>query len=480
MFNKFTKVWGVLYTLVAIGLVAVVVLTGMFPIKYLAAGIGLIVVLSAIILPALFRNKVGSGKKAVALIVSAILIAIYGIGISYLSATLDFFSSITGNTKQIEEFYVIAKSDNPAEDLSGAVDKPIYTSDDNSSSYEQAMGELQNDMTKAGGSAINYIPVDDVNKLGSDLLAGTEEFIFVSELKYDAIKDSIEGFGNNTKIIHTIQIVTEVDNFAKGVNVTKEPFNVYVTGIDTTGSITKTSRSDVNMILTVDPRENKILMTSLPRDSYVEVPTKGFSKDKLTHTGNYGPEDTIKAVENLMGIDINYYIKVNFTTVEKIVDIIGGIDIESEHSFTTHGMGVTYNFNKGMNHVNGSQALAFARERKSFGDGDFQRNRDQQIILEAVLKKCLSSTSILTRYTSILNAVEDNMTTNFAPKEIQSLIKMQMSGMPSWNFENQAVTGTPGSGACYALGGRTASVVYTDAGSVSTCAGAIKSIMENN
>ena len=159
-------------------------------------------------------------------------------------------------------------------------------------------------------------------------------------------------------------------------------------------------------------------------------------------------------MEGIMGIDINYYVRVNYTTVVKLVDAIGGIEVDSPYDFTTSGMQSLngHHFVKGINHLDGRAALAFCRERHSFVNGDMQRNENQQLVMEGILKKATSSTTILTSYTSILDAVKGNMETNMSTDEMSSLIKMQLNGMPGWDIEKQAIKGTNSSGYCYALG----------------------------
>ena len=217
--------------------------------------------------------------------------------------------------------------------------------------------------------------------------------------------------------IYTISITKESSRKTKHVDVTEEPFNILVSGLDTTGDIGTPSRSDVNMIVTVNPATHQILLTSIPRDYYVTLSSKN-AKDKLTHSGLYGVEETVSTVEDFMGIDINYYVKVNYSTITKLVDAIGGIDIDSPYGFTTHGMSAHYTFKKGQNHLNGSMALAYSRERKSWPDGDLRRNENQQIIIEAIIKKVSNSTTILTDYTSILNSIEENLSTDMSQKAV--------------------------------------------------------------
>ena len=257
------------------------------------------------------------------------------------------------------------------------------------------------------------------------------------------------------------------------MNVTEEPFNVLVSGLDITGDISNVSRSDVNMVVTVNPKTRKILITSIPRDYYVELPSKD-SMDKLTHSGLYGVQETVGAVEELLGIEINYYAKVNYSTITKLVDAIGGIDIDSPYTFTTHGMEEYYTFYEGYNHLDGSMALAYSRERQSWVDGDMRRNENQQLILEAIIDKATGSTTILTDYTSILGAIKGNLETDMSKSDMASLVKMQLKDMSGWTIEKQAIKGEPDSGFCYSLGDY-ASIVDKDEAQV---AAALDKIMQ--
>jgi LCP family protein required for cell wall assembly len=266
-------------------------------------------------------------------------------------------------------------------------------------------------------------------------------------------------------------------NLAKRVNVRKEPFNIYISGLDVSGTIDTTSRSDVNMIVTVNPKTGKIVLTSIPRDSVITMNDKGGVSDKLTHTGIYGIGCSLGAVENLTGLDMNYYVKVNYTTVKKVIDAIGGIDVKSDYEFDTHGMKAKFHFKKGMNHLDGEHALAFARERKSFPDGDIQRNRNQAKVMQAVIKKAASSTTILMNSTSILNSVKDYMKINMTEKEIKDLIKHQLVKRPDWKFKRQSLTGQTTFMQCYSTGGYNVSVVQVDQKSLDKCVGKIKKIM---
>ena len=227
---------------------------------------------------------------------------------------------------------------------------------------------------------------------------------------------------------------------AKTVDVTTEPFNIYITGIDQWAAEKgeDLERSDVNMLVTVNPKTKKILLTSIPRDSYVELYT-AKQMDKLTHTGIYGVEETLNTVENWLGIDINYYVKMNFTGMCAIVDALDGIDVYSPVDFESSLKG--YEYKKGMNHLYGRKALYFARERKSFEGQDSIRVENQQRVVKAIIKKMTSSTTILTKYGDVMDAAGENLTTNMSTDEMRSLVKMQITEIPTWDVETQKIEG---------------------------------------
>ena len=198
------------------------------------------------------------------------------------------------------------------------------------------------------------------------------ELALFSSSQYNIMCDEDETFKSNIKIVSTLtkklgtKPAEEVKDETSDHTVKSGTFNIYISGIDTTGSIRNVSRSDANMLLTVNTKTHQILLTSIPRDYYVTLHTYK-AKDKLTHSGIYGIKETVSTVEDFMGIDINYYVRVNFTTVIKMVDVIGGIDVYSDYEFVASSGD---SFKKGMNHLNGEKALAFSRERYSFADGD--------------------------------------------------------------------------------------------------------------
>ena len=273
-----------------------------------------------------------------------------------------------------------------------------------------------------------------------------------------------------------MEIRTEVQTVGgDNKDVTKNAFTVFISGIDTEGSIATVSRSDVNMLVTVNPETKQILMTSVPRDYYVELPgVSDGQRDKLTHAGVYGVDCSMDTLESLFGVEINYYARVNFTTLRDIVDALGGVDLDSRYEFTT--ISGEY-FTQGMNYnVDGSSALAFARERYNLPGGDNDRVLNQQIVLKAIINKC-TSPAILTGYMGIMDSLSNSFETNLSQNQISSLVRMQLADGATWNIVSSAVVGTGDENYCYSTGDQLLDVMNPDYDSVNTAAGFINQVI---
>lgn len=263
------------------------------------------------------------------------------------------------------------------------------------------------------------------------------------------------------------------------VNVTKEPFSVLVTGIDTWGDIDDVGRSDVDMVITVNPTTGRLLMTSIPRDYWIRVEEADFMGDKITHTGIYGVDCTISAVEDLLNTKINYYVKVNFSTVCDFVDAIGGVDVYSSQAFESTI--ANYSYDKGKNHLSGTSALYFARERHSFENGDNQRAANQQKVVKAIINKATNSKTVLLSYNKVLNAMKDSMIMNMSSREVRSLIRMQLTKNIKWEMESNVLEGygmtTAGT---YSLGNHECYVTAQSTNSVALAQAKIQAIIDGN
>ena len=290
--------------------------------------------------------------------------------------------------------------------------------------------------------------VADNSNLFDALFNDDCEAALIEQGEYELYEEMNSDISSTLKVISTITVHVEGENITKDVKITQEPFSIYVTGIDTYGELTTVSRSDVNMVITVNPKTHQILLTSIPRDYYVSIAGSTGLKDKLTHAGLKGVDTSVKTIENLLEMDINYFLRINFTSLVEIIDAIGGVDVDNPFEFTAdyeeNNEHVYYVFTKGSNHLNGKQALAYVRERYGLREGDIARARHQQQVLSAVIEK-LSTSTILTKYSQILGSIEGNFTTNLSLANITGFIEWQLDSMPSWTIESMVLTGSDAS-----------------------------------
>lgn len=359
---------------------------------------------------------------------------IFGIGIKYLNDTMDFVGVISKDLFQKEVYYVMTLDDSKYKNIKDLDGKSIgiYSSKNG----EEAIKLLDKKIKSTSKEYKNVV------ELFEDLQDNKIDAVLINESTKNLLDTDLADMELKLKEIYKVYVSIEKTDIVKVVDITKKPFNIYVAGGDAYGSIDNVTNTDVNMIITVDPVNRKVLLTSIPRDYYVNLPSFGNDAyDKLTHAGYYGIEESVKAIENLLDIDINYYVKVNFSTIEGVIDAIKGVDVYSDYSFNECAYGI-YHFNKGMNHLNGKQALAFARERKSFSDGDIQRVKNQQKVLTAIIDKVTSSTTLVTNFSQILDSVGNSFSTNMETKSINRFIKTQLNDMRGWSIESQNLVGT--------------------------------------
>lgn len=381
-----------------------------------------------------FPKKIKNKFKISSCVFLILFATIFGVGIKYLNDTMDFVGVISKDLFQKEVYYVMTLGDSKYKDIKDLDGKSIgiYSSKNST----KASNELNKKIKNISKEYKNVV------ELFEDLQDNKIDAVLINESTKNLLDTDLADMKLKLKEIYKVYVSIEKTDIVKVVDITKKPFNIYVAGGDAYGSIDNVTNTDVNMIITVDPVNRKVLLTSIPRDYYVNLPSFGDDAyDKLTHAGYYGIEESVKAIENLLDIDINYYVKVNFSTIEGVIDAIKGVDVYSDYSFNECAYGI-YHFNKGMNHLNGKQALAFARERKSFSDGDIQRVKNQQKVLTAIIDKVTSSTTLVTNFSQILDSVGNSFSTNMETKSINRFIKMQLNDMRGWSIESQNLVGT--------------------------------------
>lgn len=323
------------------------------------------------------------------------------------------------------------------------------------------------------------VKVDDVasyQEAYDNLKSGKSKAMVLSG-SYASLLESVDSnYASNLKTIYTYKIKKKNNNSAKQVD--SKVFNIYISGIDTYGSISTVSRSDVNIIMTVNMNTHKILLTTTPRDAYVKIPGGGADQyDKLTHAGIYGVETSEQTLENLYGIKIDYYARINFTSFLKLIDQLGGVTVHNDQAFTSlHGK---FDFPVGDIQMNSEQALGFVRERYSLDGGDNDRGKNQEKVISAIVNK-LASLKSVSNFTSIVNNLQDSVQTNMSLDTINSLANTQLDSGSKFTVTSQAVTGTGSTGqlTSYAMPNSSLYMMKLDDSSVSSASQAIKNLME--
>ena len=314
---------------------------------------------------------------------------------------------------------------------------------------------------------------DDLVNMQKLLGKKTDVMVLDNSMR-DALIEQEPNFESETRIIYTVEKSSVKEDIVKKIKTSKQPFIILISGIDIAGPITNRSRSDVNILMVVNPVTHKILTISIPRDTYVNLGCQTGALDKLTHSGNFGINCTVKTIEKLMGIDINYYIRVNFSYVIKIINVIGDIQVYSKYAFSTIG----YHFTTGMNTLNADETLAFSRERHSFASGDIQRGLNQQEVIKGMINKLVQPASLL-KFDAIVNATSKSVETNLSVSDFSTLIRNQIANNKPWEITTSNLSGTGDMMPTYSMGKRLLYVMHPDPASLIKIKNDIAYIMAN-
>lgn len=421
------------YALLTIIFLLQVFKLNVLPMKYIVP----LTMILLLLLAGLFFLQMGKRMSKLNKILGRILIILLslllGIGNWYMFKTYTAFGFMTGVDNEISVVSVVVLKESSYKKLSDLENKKLGSvTIGDTTIQKKAINDVKKDIDM---KTVQYPSFEDI---ADDLYNGNIDAILLNESNRGSFEDKYPKFDSDTRVIKRYTYKTKAIDISKKVDVTKEAFNVYITGIDTYGTIATIARSDVNMIATINPSTKQILLVSIPRDYYVPQSCQDNQNDKLTHTGIYGVSCTIDTAESLFGIDINYYARVNFSSLVEIVDALGGVTVNSPNAFTTlHG---NYNIKIGENYLDGEKALGFVRERYAFEEGDRERGKNQMRVLSAIIDKA-TSPAIITKYTDIMDAVGGSFQTNMSSSEINSLIKMQINDMSGWNIQQYSVNG---------------------------------------
>ncbi len=464
----------------------------LLPSKYMLAAV------AAALVPLVITGLMAYSKKVAVNSVGSILaIFLSGVllfGVVYVRHILKTLDQIAGADTQIETIAVAVQDSNAAQSIeeTGGYRFGVYEG-----ANKEYLDEVIEEVKGANGDSelkLQYYETPVV--MGQDLLEGNLDAVICNKAYIDLLDDAVGEFSQKTRVILEKEYETKIEESTgtggegegsgegaasgtaeerpgsrqRGVNPTEHPFNILISGIDVSGPISTTSRSDVNIIMTVNPLDHRILLTTTPRDYYVFIPgISGDERDKLTHAGVYGIKTSMRTLENLYDIGISDYIRINFDSLIQLVDALGGVDVNSEVEFSSGD----YYFRRGMNHLNGEEALVFSRSRYQFGSGDNQRGQNQMLVLTAILNK-LQSPDLLRDPSEVLDVVGRSMQTSFTSEEIANVISWQLDSGHGWDIGRQAVTGTGDSQQTFSMGGTDLYVMWPDEESVSSASEKMK------
>lgn len=438
------------------------------PNKYLYLFLGILLILN--ILATILMLLKGIISKIFSVILYLILGIISIIGIKYASNTLEYLNKGFNNNVEYIAYNVIVPIDSShtsIKDLNNTTMGYLFIDIEDNEYLNIIKKKVNVELEQLG-----------LAELYDGLLNNEIDSILINEGYVSLLEEEYKDFSEKTKILDTIQVEKKSETINETIDELK-PINIYLSGSDSRSGVISTSTlSDVNMILTINPSTHTVLLTNIPRDYYVQLHGTTGYKDKLTHAGMYGIDMSIKTIEDFMDIEIDYFVKVGFQSVIKLVDLVGGIDIYSDTAFKSHckdGGAESVYVKKGMNHFNGAQALSYARERYAYKDGDIHRGQNQQQVIEAIFNKIISDKSLLLKYDSLLNSFSELYKTNIPKELITLLIKQQLEDMPSWTIEKQTLIGYDGSNYTYSWPNQYLYVMIPDNKSVQK---AIKKINE--
>lgn len=393
-----------------------------------------------------------------------IIIGVNSVGTYYLAVTDNFISKFDEKVIEYDYYYLLSlKSSN------------IKTVDDLNN---KVIGVTENNQEKV----IDFIDVSVESKVNSNITNLISEFylenynaVLISEIEKFVWQEYDEKFFENIDVIATFKEEKKENTNSNANEVVEinfdKPFAVYISGIDNAGSISSIGRSDVNIVMTVNPETSQVLLTSIPRDYYVQLHGTTGVRDKLTHAGVYGIDMSVTTIEDLLGIDIINYIKVNFNTVTDLINLVGGIDIYSDIALNH------CNVVAGNNHLNGKNALCFARERKSYAAGDRQRGVNQEIVIEALIKKVSTSKELLLKYNDVLNSLSNNLYTNVSSEFIKQMVGYQLDKMPNWQVKFLNLDGYGSSNITYSCGDMMLYVMEPNYDTVNNAKAAINDVL---
>lgn len=447
----------------------------MLPNGYFMALAGGLLLITALLGLLMYRKQGGKwqknriyGRQVIGYILSAVVIAgclVAGYVVGQVQETIH---AITAPEKINVVLEVYVRAEDEAQYIQDTAGYSFAVSED---VPEEDIRKILDELEELLGAAVEPVRYSGSANVLDALLNGEVDAAIVNS-EYLSVMEEIEGYGDiqaRIRMLHELVIEKEVIPETKPVktgifgkqddpteedkqevkDVLSDPFLVYISGNDARRAMLADGGSDVNILLLVNPESHQILMINTPRDYYViNFASGNGSRDKLSHCGLKGIDNCILAMEDLYGEEIDYYARINFSGFRTLVDAIGGVTVYSDVAFKAGD----YAIRQGENHLNGAQALSFARERKNLRGGDNDRGKNQMKLIGAMVKQ-LSVGNLVSNYTDILKSLEGMFTTDLPAEDIGRLVQMQLTEMPDWEILTFAVTGDNGNDICWAAGG---------------------------
>ena len=462
--HKLSKVIGII--LVSIEILASVVFVlallqlNMLPTKYVMVLVGLLTFMSLLLL---FGQVLSKRNAITGKIISVILSILLLVSAYYLLEAGNAVKEISGDEESVklDRIVVAVKEDDIAHTIEEAKNYQFGVQ------YSMKAEDIKQAVVTIEAELDSSIAVTEYSDMSEQVKAfhdGEVDAIIYNEAYTGIFEEVYDTYNNDVKIIYIHDIETIIKNTAVEVEVKKNPFIVYISGIDVFGPISTNSRSDVNIMAVVNPETHQVLLVTTQRDYYVKIPEiTGNAKDKLTHAGIYGVDRSVATLSELYDVPIEFYARVNFTSMITMVDALGGVDVYSNQSFLSrqHKKLPRITVEKGMNHFNGEEALVFARERYNIKGGDFQRGKNQQELIKSMMQK-LMSPAILTGAMELLGTISENVDTNMTTAQIQELVKDQLDKGEKWSLKMVAATGRGDRQMCYSYSGNSLYVCQPD------------------
>jgi len=431
--------------LLMVSIIAAKILTGQV---VAIIGAVLVVLLAMSALKLIFEKNASEGSKIACVAISIVCIIGTVLAFRYSNAFNGFLDKVTSN-KETKEYGVVVLNESQMKDVFDIKGKNIgfFKNDEkagNAEQYLQSISKFSSDFYEDLDTLTGVLN----NKIVDAIVLETDRIEMLKEEALDSIKD--------TRIIYTFNIELDSENVAISERqITEEPFVLYISGTDSRSGLKATARSDVNIVAAVNPKQGKILLVSIPRDTYVQLHATTGIKDKLTHAGVYGITMSKTTIEDFLGIKIDYTAKVSFETVTKVVDELDGIEIDSDQEMKLKPEGKpdkVCHYTVGKQWVDGDCALRFARERKSYKTGDRHRGENQMQVISAIVAKLSSSKNYVLRLPTILDIAADSFETSLTRDDISSFIRMQLNDSPKWQVEQISVDGTGSMQGTYSMG----------------------------